>query len=119
MRRFKHSSCLETEFLYGWYNQFENHFLFLKLISTERLSILHCDLHCNKSDGMSSLIYNRRQPRLLFLSYLYGVVKPSILNWAEGNESSSFVSEIRKILTFLSSIYTKESNLFLVKFMFI
>ena len=80
----------------------KNHFLFLKLIvSAERIPILHCDLHCNNRDRMSSLIYNRRP--LTFLSYLYGVVKP-ILNRTEGNKSSSFVSEIRKMSTFLSSI---------------
>ena len=82
----------------------KKHLLFLKLISTERLSILHFDLHCNKRDEMSSLIYNRRPPPLSFLSYLYGVVKPT-LNWSERNESSSFVSEIRKISTVLSSVY--------------
>ena len=71
--------------------------------SAERIPILHCDLHCNNRDGMSSLIYNKRPPPLTFLSYLYGVVKP-ILNWTEGNKSSSFVSEIRKMSTFLSSI---------------
>ena len=95
----------------------KNHFLLLKLISPERLSTLHCNLHCNKRDGISSLIYNSGPPPLSFLSHLYGVVKP-ILNWAEGKKSSSFVPEMRKMSTFLSSIYTKESNLFLIKFMF-
>ena len=100
------------------YEQFKNHFLFFELISTERLFTLHWDLDFNKRDGMSSLIYNRKPPPLSFLSYLYGVMKPSILNWAERNESSSFVSEIRKVSVFLSSIYIKESNLFLIEFMF-
>ena len=137
MTQFKHSRWLEIEFPWGFYEQFKNHFLFLKLISTERLSILHCDLHCHKHDGMSSLIYNRRPRPLSFLlypvgtgrklnvyktlrrrpghllnllctfnlrrlstgrgGYLCGVLKPSILNWAKVNESSSFVSKIRKM----------------------
>ena len=80
-------------------------FFWSQLISTEGLSILHWDLHCNKRDGTSSLIYNRRPPPLSFLSYLYGLVKPSNLNWTKGIESSSFASEIRKMLTFLSRIY--------------
>ena len=67
---------------------------------------------------MSFLIYNRKPPPLSFLSYLYKVAKPTNLNWAQRNESSSFVSEIRKMSTFLSSIYTEESNLFLIEFMF-
>ena len=115
---FKRSRWLETEFLWGLYEQFKNRFVFLKLISTEGLSILHWDLHYNKRDGTSSLICNRRPPPLAFLSYLYGLVKASNLNWTKRNESSSFTSEIRKMLTFLSRIYLKESNLFLIEFMF-
>ena len=85
--RFKHSRCLEIEFLWGLYKQFKNHFLFLKLNSKERLSVLHCDLHCNKRDGMSSLIYYRRPPPLSFLWYLYGEVK-AILNGRKGMNHS-------------------------------
>ena len=103
----KHSS----EFLWGLYEQFKNHFPFLKLISTERLSMLQWDLDCNKRDGVSSLIYNRRPAPLSFLSYLCGVVKPSILNWAKGH--STFVLEIREMSIFFSSIYIKESNFFI------
>ena len=79
--------------------------------------MLHCNLHCNKRDGISSLIYNSGPPPLSFLSHLYGVVKP-ILNWAEVKKSSSFVPQMRKMSTFLSSIYNKESNLLLIEFMF-
>ena len=108
MTWFKNSRWLETEFLWGLCEQFKNHFLFFKLISTKKLSILHWDFGCNKRDGMSSLICNRRPPPLSFLSYLYGMVKP-ILNWAEGNKSS-FVSEIRKMSMFFSSIYIKDTH---------
>ena len=78
MMQFKQSRCLEIEFLWGLYKQYKNFSLFLKLISTKILSILHCDLHSNKHDWMSSLIYNGRPHPLSFLSYLYGVVEPSI-----------------------------------------
>ena len=118
MTQFKHSRWLDFEFLWGFYEQFKNPFLLFKLISTERLPVLRWDLDSNKSDGMSSLMYNRRSPPLSFLLCVYGVVKFSILNWAKGNESSSFVSEIRKMSMLLSSIYIKESNLVLTEFMF-
>ena len=45
------------------------------------------------------------------------MVKPFILNWAERNESCSFVSEIRNMAMFLSSIYPKESNLSISSFL--
>ena len=98
-------------------NNLKNNFFFSNWFPRKDFLYCICDFHCNTHDGMYSLIYNRRPPPLLFLPYLYGVVKP-ILNWVEGNESSSFVSEIRKISKFLSSIYIKESNLFLIGFMF-
>ena len=41
--------------------------------------------------GISSCMYIRSPPTLLFLSNKNGAKKLSILNWAEGNESSSFV----------------------------
>ena len=67
----KYSRWLEIEILWGLYEQFKNHFLFFKLIWTERFSILHWDLDCNKRDGMASLIHNRRPPLLSFYhSYL-------------------------------------------------
>ena len=77
--------------------QIKNHFSFVKLISTARLSILHCDLYCNKRD----IMYKRRTPIFPFLSYLYGVVRPSISNLVTGNELSSFVSEVRKMSRFI------------------
>ena len=70
MTRFRYSKWFEIEILWGLYEQFKNHFLFFKLIWTERFSILHWDLDCNKRDGMASLIHNRRPPLLSFLSLL-------------------------------------------------
>ena len=55
---------------------------------------------------------------MVYILHLYMMMKLSILNWVEGNESFSFVSEIRKISTFLCSIYTRDPSLFLIEFMF-
>ena len=72
-------------------------------------TLYHC-LHCNKCEEISSLIQKTGSQPLLFLPYLYRVVK-SILNWTITTESSSFISEIRSMSTFFSSINTRESNL--------
>ena len=76
----------------------------------KKVSTLHHCLHCNKCEEISSLIQKTGSQPLLFLPYLYGVVKP-ILNWTITTESSSFISEIRSMSTFFSSINTRESNL--------
>ena len=47
IRRFKHSRWFEIKFWWGLYKQFRNHFLFLKLTVTERVSMLHFDLLIN------------------------------------------------------------------------
>ena len=60
-------------------------------------------------------MYIRSPPPLLFLSNLNGALKLSILNWAEGNESSSFVSKIKIISIFLPIVFSKESVVFLIE----
>ena len=65
---------------------------------------------------MSCLIQNRR-PHPLSFGHTYTARWSRVLNLARGNESSSFVSEKRKMLTFLSCIYTKESSLVLIELM--
>ena len=55
---------------------------------------------------------------LLFLSNQNGALKLSILNWAEGNESSSFDSEIKRISVFLPTVFFKGSTLFLNELIF-
>ena len=115
IRRFKHSRWFEIEFWLGLYEQFRNHFLFLKLTATERVSMLHFDLLINNLDCISLRIYRRSPPSFLFLSYLYGTLKPFIWNWAVGKDSSSFVSDIRSKSILLSIMYVSASNLFLTE----
>ena len=115
IRRFKHSRWFEIKFWWGLYEQLRGHFLFLKLTSTERVSMLHFDLLINNLDFISSRMYRRSPPPFPFLSYLYETLKPFIWNWAEGKESSSFVSDIRSKLILLSIMYVSASNLFLTE----
>ena len=115
IRRFKHSRWFEIRFWCGLYEQFRNHFLFLKLTATERVSMLHFDLLINNLDCISSRMYRRSPPPFPFLSYLYGTLKPFIWNWAVGKESSSFVSDIRSKSILLSIMYVSASNLFLTE----
>ena len=68
-------------------------------------------------DGISCLIYNNIPPPWQSLSTLYGVVKPSISNWASGKELSVLVSVINKLSRFLTTAGTNRSNLFLIAFM--
>ena len=60
-------------------------------------------------------MYRRSPPLFLFLSYLYGTLKPFIWNWAVGKESSSFVSDIRSKLVLLFIMYLSAWNLFLAE----
>ena len=48
-----------------------NHFLFLKLTATEKVSMLHFDLLINDLDCISSRMHRRSPPPLPLLSYSY------------------------------------------------
>ena len=113
MRQFKHSRWFDIKFWRGLYEQFRNHFLFLKLTATKRISMLHFYLLINNLDCISSRMYRRSPPPFSFLSYLYGTLKPVIWNWAIENESSSFVLDIRSKSILLSIMYISASYLFL------
>ena len=67
----------------NFYVDCNNHFLFLKLISTDMVSMLHVEPLLRSLDGMSSRKYNKSPPPFEFLSNLYGVQNPFNLNWAE------------------------------------
>ena len=54
-------------------------------------------------------------PPVLFLSCLYGVLKPWIKNWPVGSGSSIFISEMRFIYMLLP---VRASNLFYIELMF-
>ena len=103
--RFKHSIWFEIKFWWGLYEQFRNHFLFLKLTTTERVSLLVSMLLL--LIHISLRMYRRSPLRFPFLSYLYGTLKPFIWNWAVRKESSSFVSDIRSTSILLSIMYAK------------
>ena len=77
--------------------------------------MLDFDLLINNSDCISPQMYRRGPSTFLFLSYLYGTLKPFIWNWAVGKESSSFVSDIRSKSILLSIMYVSASNLFLTE----
>ena len=88
-----------------------NHFLFLKLISTDMVSMLRVEPLFRNLDGISSWKYNKSTPPFEFLSNLYEVQNPLNLNWVEENESSSLVSEI-------CNIPSNVSNLLLIELIF-
>ena len=58
-------------------------------------------------DGISSRMYIRSPTRLLLRSNLNGALNSSILNWAERNTSSSFVSQIKRISMFLPIVFSE------------
>ena len=78
----------------------KSHFLFLRLISTKRVSISQLELYIRILDGISSVIHNRSPPPL------------ETGNWDVGNESSSLVSEIKNMFMLLSMVNFNASNLF-------
>ena len=62
------------------------------------LSIELLGLYLLKSfEGISSLTNSVITPPELFLSSRKGTLKPSIANWLEGKDSSTFVSETSKM----------------------
>ena len=87
----------------------------IKTKLSKLLLLLHFDLLINNLDFISSRMYRRSPLPFPFLSYLYGTLKPFIWNWAEGKESSSFVSDIRSKSILLSIMYVSASNLFLTE----
>ena len=92
-----------------------NHFLFLKLTATERVSVLYFDLLINDLDCISLRMYRRSPTLFTFLLYPYGTLKPFKWNWAIRKESSSFVSEIGSKSRLLSIMYVSASDLFLTE----
>ena len=81
----------------------KSHFLFLRLISTKRVSISQLELYIRILDGISSVIHNRSPPPL------------ETGNWDVGNESSSLVSEIKNMFMLLSMVNFNASNLFRIE----
>ena len=65
-------------------------------------------LICNTAEEMEYLEITLR--RLLLLSNLNLPLNPSILDWAEENRSTSFVSRIKRTYKFLLIVLFKESN---------
>ena len=88
----------------------------LKLISAKILSVLF-EIE-RRRDVMSSLMERRISPPFEHLSSLYGFENPSSRNCAEGNESSSFVSSISRISKLSQITFSRNSDLFLIEFMF-
>ena len=93
---------------------FELKFISINTFSTE---LLH--LYPLKSfEGICSLTNIIIPPPELFLSSRNGDLKPSIANWLEGNEGSTFVSEISKMSNLSWTISRSISNLFLKEYIF-
>ena len=69
-------------------------------------------------EGISSLTNSIIPPPELFLSSRSGEIKPFIANWLEGNERSTFVSEISKMSNLSLTVSRSISNLFLKEFTF-
>ena len=80
--------------------------------------MLHVEPLFRKLDGISSRKYNKSPPPFEFLSKLYVAQNPFNRNWAEGNESSSFVSEISIMSILVSVMKDDASNLFLIELLF-
>ena len=74
----------------------------LKFISINIFSVELFGLHSLKSfEGISSLINNIMPPPQSFLSSQDGELKPSLPNWLNGKDESTFVSEITKMSNLL------------------
>ena len=84
-------------------------FLSLKLIPTERVSVLDFNLGIKILDDTSSRKNKRSPPPLPLWSCLHGALKPLIKNQTVGNESSIFVSEMRSKLC-QSCVYIQPFN---------
>ena len=89
------------------YEQQASHFFWQEFSSTKTpskfLDILRL---MSNLDGISCLIYNNIPPPWQSLSTLYGVVKPSISNWASGKELSILVSVCNRIYVELTNFYS-------------
>ena len=79
--------------------------------------MLQSDLSLRNFQDISSWIYNTSPPPLEFLPNLYGTPYHFKINCAEGNESSSFVSNNNIMSRFLLMISSKNSNLFFLELM--
>ena len=69
----------------------------------------------NFLEGITPLIYVNKPPDEAETSSLYGFLYPSKMNWDSGKDSSSLVSAIHRISTFLDTTVLKSSNLFLIE----
>ena len=81
-------------------------FLSLRLISNKRVSISQLELYVRILDGTSYIFTDIKEysSALRILTNLQGALKSLIKNWAEGNESSSLVTEMKKMSVLLSMI---------------
>ena len=95
---------------------YKNHLFFL-----DRFQLLQCQ--CNiairkiteKIEYFQLLAtHYKNPPPLLFLSNPNEALNPLFFNFAEGNKSSSFLSEIKRISMFLSIVFFEESNFLLL-----
>ena len=102
------SRCFVIFNFCGLYEQKTSHFFRRKFGSTKTPSKFSDILRLMSNlDGISCLIHNNIPPPWQSLSTLYGVVKPSISNWAV----------INKLSRFLTTAGANRSNLFLIEFM--
>ena len=110
----KQCRCLDILFLLGLYEQQNNHFFFLILISMNRHSVLSCNLYSvSKQEEISSLTYRSIPPPFAQRSK-----SPYSKICAEGNDSSIFVWDMSNISRCLLASDSRKWNSFLIKFMF-
>ena len=98
---------------YHCHYHYQNHYHF-KLTSTDIVSVKHCDLQNNWRDGVSSRIYIRSSPPLLFLSNVNGALNPSILNWAKEMSHQVLFQKSKEYLCFCQLYFPKNQIYFLV-----